>query len=113
LPLPALAVTVQASDNRPMRPSESLRLNRDAIKRFALAHRIKRVWVFGSVARGDDRESSDVDLLVEPAPGATLFDLGALQQHASNALRLKVDVVEVGALPAAQRDRILAEAIAL
>jgi uncharacterized protein len=96
-----------------MRPSESLRLNREAIKRFALTHRMKRVWVFGSVARGDDGESSDIDLLVEQAAGATLFDLGALQQHASTALRFKVDVVEVGALPAAQRDRILAEAIAL
>lgn len=64
--------------------------------------------VFGSVVRGDD---SDLDLLVDPQPGATLFDLGGLQLELEEILGVPVDLLTPGDLPQKFRDRVLAEAI--
>lgn len=61
------------------RPSEVLRQNRDLIRSVALLHRTENLRVFGSIVRGEDTEASDLDLLVDPLPGATLLDLGAIQ----------------------------------
>ena len=60
--------------------------------------------VFGSVAHGTDQEGSDLDLLVDALPGATLFDLGGLQMELEELLGVSVD------LPAKYREQILAEA---
>lgn len=60
-----------------MRPSEALHHHRDAIRRIVESHRTRDVRVFGSVARGGDTEQSDLDLLVDPTPRTTLFDMGA------------------------------------
>ena len=56
-----------------------LNQNRELIRQIALSHRTNNPRVFGSVVRGTDTEFSDLDLLVDPLPGATLFDLGAIQ----------------------------------
>ena len=53
---------------------ESLREHKDEILRLAEKHGARNVRVFGSVARGDAKESSDLDLLVEWEPGRSLFD---------------------------------------
>lgn len=66
--------------------------------------------VFGSVAAGTDRDGSDLDLLVDALPGATLFDLGALQAELEDILGLRVDVLTSGDLPARCRDQVLSEA---
>jgi len=58
-----------------MRPSIALQTHRDAIREIALRHRVKNVRVFGSVLHGDDTEDSDLDLLVDPTPETTLFDI--------------------------------------
>ncbi len=70
------------------------------------------IKVFGSVARGDDREDSDVDFLVEFGPGASILDQVHLEADLRSLLGCDVDVVPVGGLK--QRDgHVLAEAVAL
>lgn len=66
--------------------------------------------VFGSVLHGKDRDNSDLDLLVDPLPGATLFDLGGLQLELENLLGIPVDVLTPGDLPARFREQVLTEA---
>jgi len=94
-----------------MKPSEVLHQSREMIRRVALMHHTQNPRVFGSVLRGEDTESSDLDLLVEAMPGTTLFDLGAIQIELEEALGISVDVLTPGDLPAKIRDRILKEAI--
>lgn len=67
--------------------------------------------MFGSVARGQADQQSDVDFLVELKPGRTLLDLGGLQQELDSLLGCRVDVVTVRGLEARIRDRVLREAI--
>jgi predicted nucleotidyltransferase len=62
-----------------MRPSLALQLHRNAIRAIALRHHVYNVRVFGSVLHGIDGEGSDLDLLVEPTPETTLFDIGAIR----------------------------------
>lgn len=66
--------------------------------------------VFGSVLHGEDSNNSDLDLLVDPLPGATLLDLGAVQFKLEELLGVPVDVLTPGDLPAKFRDQILKEA---
>jgi predicted nucleotidyltransferase len=66
--------------------------------------------VFGSVPRGTDRDGSDLDVLIDAMPGATLFDLGALREHLQDVLGVPVDVVTLGDLPPRIRGQVLAEA---
>lgn len=93
-----------------MRPSVAVRQHRDAIYRAASRFRTANPRVFGSVLRGDDREDSDLDLLVDALPGATLFDLGGLQDELEQLLGVRVDLVTPRDLPARFRDVVLAEA---
>ena len=60
-------------------PSQALRHGRSLIRELAARHRTANPRVFGSVVTGQDREGSDLDVLVEPLPETTLFDLGGLQ----------------------------------
>lgn len=75
-------------------------------------HRGRSVAVFGSVARGEDDASSDIDFLVEFEPGSSLFDLVHLQDALSELLGSPVDVVSVGGLKPGDDD-IRREAIPL
>jgi hypothetical protein len=62
---------------------------------------------------GDDREGSDLDLLVDALPGATLFDLGALQAELEQLLGVRVDVLTPADLPTTFRAQVLAEAVSV
>jgi predicted nucleotidyltransferase len=93
-----------------MRPSERLRQHRDAVRAIAQRRRVAAIKIFGSAARGQDREDSDLDLLVEPSEGTTLLDLGAIQSEVSELLGIRVDVVTPGSIPEQARQRVLAEA---
>ncbi len=93
-----------------MRPSLKLAERRDDVLALAAAHGASRVRVFGSVARGGDREGSDIDLLVDVPPGTSLLTLVGLQQDLEDALGFKVDLCTESELHAALRGRILAEA---
>lgn len=94
-----------------LRPSTVLDQNRDLIRHIVLSHRSINPRVFGSVIRGTDTESSDLDLLVDPLPGVTLFDLGAIQMELEASLGVSVDVLTPKDLPMKFRNQVLAEAI--
>jgi predicted nucleotidyltransferase len=92
---------------------ERLRQHRDAILRLAAKHGARNVRIFGSVARGDADQHSDVDFLVEMEPGRSLFDLGGLQYDLEALLGCRVDVVTERGLKARMRSRVLHEAVPL
>ena len=94
-----------------MKPSEILRSYREDIRRVAERNRTCNPRVFGSVLRGDDADGSDLDLLVDPLPGTTLLDLGAIQIELEQVLGVAVDVLTPGDLPVKFRDRVLREAV--
>lgn len=96
-----------------MRPSEAVSRHRDLILKAAHAVRATSVRVFGSAARGEDTEQSDLDLLIEVPKGTTLLDMVGLQQQLEDALGLKVDLVTPFDLPERVRERVLAEARAV
>lgn len=96
-----------------MKPSEALAAHRDKLLAIAAGHGASNLRVFGSVAKGVDREGSDIDLLVDVRQGTSLFDLVGLQQDLEDALGLKVDLLTEPELHPMIRDRILAEARAL
>ena len=93
-----------------MKPSEALTANRAAIRRIVESHRARNARVFGSVLRGQDTDSSDLDILVDPLPETTLFDIGAIRHELGLLLGVPVDVLTPNALPDNARASILAEA---
>lgn len=76
-----------------LKPSVALRLHRFAVREAAGRYRSANPRVFGSAARGADVEGSDLDILVDALPGATLFDLGALQAELEDLLGVPVDLL--------------------
>lgn len=90
-----------------------LEAKRDEILRIAARHGAQNVRVFGSVARGEADEVSDIDLLVDLDEGRSLFDHAALMLELERVLGCKVDVVAERGLRNRVRDRILQEAIPL
>nr|ACY24679.1 DNA polymerase beta-like region [uncultured organism] len=93
-----------------MRPSQALRQHRDAICLAAARYRVANPRVFGSALHGDDRDGSDLDLLVDTLPGTTLFDLGGLQDELQELLGVSVDVLTLKDLPVTFRDIVAREA---
>ena len=87
--------------------------NREEILRIAAHHGARNVRVFGSVARGEDRSDSDLDLLVEMEDERSLLDLVGLEQDLEALLQRKVDVLTDESIHPALRQRITAEARAL
>jgi predicted nucleotidyltransferase len=67
--------------------------------------------LFGSALHGDDSINSDLDVLVDTLPGATLFDLGAIQVELEEVLGIPVDVLTPGDLPAKFRAKVIEEAV--
>lgn len=93
-----------------MKPSEALRINRDAIRRVVAAHRANNPRVFGSVVHDADTEGSDLDILIDPTPETTLLDIGAIRHELLQLLGVPVDVLTPRALPEKFRAAVLAEA---
>jgi uncharacterized protein len=94
-----------------MRPSTALEMNRIAVREAAARFHTKNPRIFGSVVHGTDRDGSDLDLLVDALPGATLFDLGGLQDELETLLGVHVDVLTPDDLPLKFRATVLAEAL--
>jgi len=94
-----------------VRPSEVLHSHRVAIRRIVAAHRASNARVFGSVARGLDTDDSDLDILIDPTPDTTLFDIGAIRFELGELLGIRVDVLTPKGLPEKFRDLVLAEAL--
>jgi uncharacterized protein len=96
-----------------MTTEQLVKIRRNDILRVAAQHGARNVRVFGSVARGEADDASDVDFLVEMEPGRSLLDLGGLQADLESLLGRHVDVVTVGGLKARIRNGVLTEAVAV
>jgi uncharacterized protein len=87
-----------------------LQEKREAILQLAAKHGARNVRVFGSVARREANEQSDVDFLVDMEPGRSLMDMGELLMDLRELLGREVDVVTEKGLYWLLRRRILKEA---
>lgn len=96
-----------------MHQQELLQAKRDDILHLAKEHGAYNVRVFGSVARGEADEKSDIDLLVNMEPGCSLLDLVGLWQDLQEMLGYDVDVVTERGLRKHMRNRVLKEAVTL
>jgi uncharacterized protein len=94
-------------------PRSPVRLKRTQILRTATQNGVKKLRVFGSVARGMEDEQSDIDFLVELAPDRSLLDLGNFLYEVRSLLGKEVDVVTEKGLQRRIRERVLAEAVDL
>jgi len=95
-------------------PKESLRdiqQHREEILSIAKKHGVTSIKVFGSVARGEENEKSDIDFLIEMERDRSLMDLGGLVADLEDLLHRKVDVVEPDGLHYIIRDGVLKDAI--
>ena len=93
-----------------MKPSATLAAHRTAIHRVIESHRARNVRVFGSALHGRDSDHSDLDLLVDPTPETTYFDIGAMRRELRELLGVPVDVLTPRSLPETCREAVLAEA---
>jgi predicted nucleotidyltransferase len=92
---------------------KTLREKRDQILAIAGQHGARNVRVFGSIARGEGKRDSDLDVLVELEPGRSLLDIIAIKQDLEDLLNTKVDVVTEAAVSPYIRNQILRQAISL
>ena len=80
-----------------MLPSELLHNHREEILEIMKRYpRLANLRVVGSVARGEDTENSDIDFLIDPLPGASLFDVGGLHEDLEELLGISVDIITTG-----------------
>ncbi|NQU29161.1 MAG: nucleotidyltransferase domain-containing protein [Anaerolineae bacterium] len=90
---------------------------RGQLYQIATRHGIAKVYVFGSVARGESSEISDLDLLVEMETGASAFGVGAFQFEIQKLLGIQVDVIPTFTLSKVEDKNFVqsvqAEAVAL
>jgi predicted nucleotidyltransferase len=96
-----------------MEIEQLLKEKREEILKIALRHGAKNIRLFGSVARGEAGESSDIDILVEVGENPSPWFPGGLIADLEELLGRQVHVVTVGALHSYIRDRVLEEAIPL
>jgi len=93
--------------------SAILQKYRAEILDLAIRHGARNVRVFGSLARGEGSENSDLDLLVTLAEGRSLLDLVGLKQDLEALVHRPVDIVTERALSPHLRERVLSEAVPL
>jgi len=93
-----------------MAAEQLLTTRREDILRIAAQHGARNVRLFGSVARGEAGDGSDLDFLVEMEPGRSLLDLAALRNDLMDLLGREVDVVTEDSLYWLLRRKILREA---
>lgn len=106
--------TVRSPTARPTgRLRRLLAARRDEILALAARHHARNVRVFGSVARSEETEGSDVDLLVDMDRGRSLLDQVRLRRAISELLGVEIDVVSTGGLLERDADTILGEAVPL
>ena len=90
-----------------------VRERRNEILEIAAQYGVRSIRVFGSVARGEAEAASDVDFLVELAPGGSALDLGGLLMQLREILGCEVDVVTEKGLRPRIREQVLKEAVPL
>jgi predicted nucleotidyltransferase len=94
-----------------MKPSDALRVHRVEILRIVQMNNAMNARVFGSVLHGDDTESSDLDILVDPTPKTSLLDIARIKKGLTALLGIPVDVLTPKALPEKFRAVVLDEAL--
>lgn len=103
--------SVSLAESNPLTdPAQVLSERRDEIVALARRHSVVGLRVFGSVARGDQRPGSDLDLLVDFADGVSLFDQARFERELTALLGIDVDVISSRAL-LSRDDDILADAV--
>lgn len=100
------------SQTKPIDLSEVVR-KRDTLLRVAKSYGIQKVGVFGSVARGQQSPSSDLDLAIEPSEGMSTLDITAFALDAENIFDCKVDVISLHGLKADRHSDVLRELVFL
>jgi predicted nucleotidyltransferase len=93
-----------------MKPSIALEAHRATIRSVVLRHRACNARIFGSVLHNEDQEGSDLDILIDPTPETTMFDIGAIRHELLQLLGVPVDVLTPNALPDSFRAKVIAEA---
>jgi predicted nucleotidyltransferase len=93
-----------------MAPSTALDAKHPQLRQLIARYSVSSPRVFGSVLTGTDTAASDLDLLVDPSETTTLFTLASFQDEAEALLGFPVSILTPNALPAACRDRVLADA---
>jgi predicted nucleotidyltransferase len=96
-----------------MTTGDTIREKRDAIMRIAAKHGATQVRLIGSVARGEARPDSDVDLLVTWSEGTSLLDQAALMLELERLLSRKVDIASDGWVKPSIRESVYRDAVAL
>jgi predicted nucleotidyltransferase len=102
----------KVEDNDGMVTLDGLQRQKTEIVLLGEKYGARNIRVFGSVARGDNRQESDVDFLVDMDKGRTLFDLAGFVADVQDLLGVRVDVVTPGGLRYL-RERVLTEAVSL
>lgn len=113
LTIPRLTRSPRGTAGPRGRSARLVRRNRDRLLAAARRNGVTDIRLFGSVARGDDSPTSDIDLLVTLGSDRTLLDLVAFQQDAGDLLGVPVDVAIPEILKERVRERVLAEAVPL
>jgi predicted nucleotidyltransferase len=93
-----------------MRPSQLLAQHRDALLEIARRNGVSNLRVFGSIARGEDTDGSDVDLLVDAPKGTTYFDLARIKREAESLTGIAFDIHTAAGLKARVRGVALRDA---
>jgi len=96
-----------------MNLTETLKTNRNTILELAARYGAKNVRIFGSAARGDFNQHSDIDFLVDMEKGRSLLDMGGLLMELQKLLGCQVDVVTPQGLRHRIRETVLKEAMTL
>ena len=81
-----------------MKPSVSIAKHRNQVREILERHRMGNPRIFGSTARGDDSDGSDLDILIEAPAGTTLYDLARIEIELESVLGCKVEVLTKGFL---------------
>lgn len=110
---PSLAVLRRLEQALHIPVADRLERHRDTVRALVAQHHATRPRVFGSIARGEETEASDIDLLVDFTPGASLLDEVGLRLALTDLLEIDVDVVGADTLRGALRERVLDEAVPL
>lgn len=93
-----------------MRPSEILERHREEVRATIARFPVANPRLFGSVARGEDDEHSDIDIVVDALDGATYYDLVDLEEALGQLLGTKVDIATPGELRKSISNRVLRDA---
>lgn len=96
-----------------MKIDQIIQQKRDEILRIAARHGARNIHLFGSLARGEAKLGSDLDLLVQLDPNRSLLDLIAIKQDLEDLLGCEVDVVTEAAISPYIREQVLKEAVPL